>query len=273
MDALVVFESMFGNTKAVAQSVADTRQPDTVHIAFAPDDPALYTVPEQSVTMAAHSSGRARTPVEAMVALALDHGDAHAYFPLGDGDGGYVVCPGWMHPDGGIDRAVRAARVARKRIVILADVWELSERRYFTRAIEPLLGPDAVFVGDVEGARRSQLLGRAEAVVSPACWEPAVVSMVEALACGTPVVASASSAAAEFIDHGRTGFLCGDDTELATGMVRSHTLDRLGCRSSVVPAVLPAAGAARGGRSAVHSGRAVGLSERGRRSLSPAHRR
>jgi hypothetical protein len=66
--------------------------------------------------------------------------------------------------------------------------------------------------------------------------------MVEARGGGPRGVASAAGAAAEFVDDGRTGFLCRNDAELATGLVSARNLDRLLCRSSVVPAVLPAEG-------------------------------
>jgi glycosyltransferase involved in cell wall biosynthesis len=171
------------------------------------------------------------------VATALDQESDPARLPLGAGEGGYVLCEGWMHPDGGIDRAIAVARAAGKRIVVVADVWEPSERSFFTGTIEPLLGADAVFVGDVHGQRRVDLLCRAEAVISATCWEPAVASMIEALACGTPVVAAADGAAAEFVDNGRTGYLCYDDAEMVNGLVRARRLDRGRCRSSVVPVI------------------------------------
>jgi hypothetical protein len=112
------------------------------------------------------SQPRPRRTIEASVETALGQESDPARLPLGAGDGGYVLCEGWMHPDGGIDRAIAVARAAGKRIVVVADVWEPSERSFFTGTIEPLLGADAVFVGGLVAGITSAVRGTATGLLN-----------------------------------------------------------------------------------------------------------
>ena len=79
-------------------------------------------------------------------------------------------------------------------------MWEPAEHRYFAERVEPLLGHDAVYVGEIGGRRKLALLAGAEALVNPIRWpEPFGLVMIEALACGTPVLTFAEGAAPEII--------------------------------------------------------------------------
>jgi glycosyltransferase involved in cell wall biosynthesis len=141
---------------------------------------------------------------------------------------------GRMNPDKGAHRAIAAARAAGKRILLAAKIWEPPERRYFEEFVEPLLGDDAVFVGEVGGTQKQELLGGAEALVNPIRWnEPFGLVMIESLACGTPVIAFPEGAAPEIVHDGRTGFLCDDTAQMADAIARVEQLDRRECRASV----------------------------------------
>ncbi len=153
-------------------------------------------------------------------------------------DAGYVVFVGWMLPAGGADRAICIARRAGKRIVLMARVWELAERQYFLDSIEPLLGADAVFVGDVAGERRLELLEAADALVTPARWPESLVRVFfEAVATGTPIVALRDGIAADVIEDGKTGYLCGGDDEIARMLVYTVDIDHV--RRGTHPAGAP----------------------------------
>jgi len=131
-------------------------------------------------------------------------------------------------------RAIAAARAAGKRILLAAKIWEAPERQYFAEMVEPLLGDDAVYVGEVGGAHKRELLGGAEALINPIRWnEPFGLVMIESLACGTPVIAFPEGAAPEIVHDGRTGFLCDDEEQMAAAMARVDQLDRRECRASV----------------------------------------
>jgi glycosyltransferase involved in cell wall biosynthesis len=110
---------------------------------------------------------------------------------------------------------------------------EPAERRYFERRIAPLLGPGVDYLGEVGGADKGGLLAGAVGLLNPIQWdEPFGLVMIEALACGTPVLATPRGAAPEIVDHGVTGFL-GSGDELVAAAGRLGELDRTACRAAV----------------------------------------
>jgi glycosyltransferase involved in cell wall biosynthesis len=185
-----------------------------------------------AVTAVSWSQRRAAPEVPVMAVI--HHGVDTAEFPMGRGDGGYVVFMGRMHPREGAHRAILAARKAAKRIMLSARINEPAERRYFDDYVAPLLGDDAVYVGDVGGSTRLALLAGAEALVHPnRRAEPFGLVMVESLACGTPVLAFADGATREIVDHGVTGFVCADEDDMARKLGLVECLDRTVCRTTV----------------------------------------
>ena len=188
----------------------------------------------ERVAIIAISHAQRRDAPEIPVAAVIHHGIDVAAFPVGRGDGGYVLFLGRMSPDKGVHRAIAVARAAGKRLLIAAKMWEPAESRYFVEQVEPLLGVDSVYIGAVGGQRKLDLLAGAEALVNPIRWpEPFGLVMIEALACGTPVLAFAEGAAPEIVEHGRTGFLCVDEADMATRLGDVGSLDRAVCRTSV----------------------------------------
>ncbi len=207
----------------------------TAHGPFTTELTCQYTCVAARTAVIAISHHQASTAASVPIARVIHHGiDVDAY-PVGRGDGGYVAFLGRMHPDKGVHRAIEIARAAGKRLLIAAKMWEDSERRYFHDRVEPLLGADAEYVGQVGGADKAELLAGAEALVNPIRWpEPFGLVMIEALATGTPVLALAEGAAPEIIDHGRTGFVCSDEDDMARRLAQVGTLDRAECRRAAV---------------------------------------
>jgi glycosyltransferase involved in cell wall biosynthesis len=206
----------------------------TVHGAMLPSVRAQLVRASARVGIVAISHSQRRSAPEVPVAAVIHHGLDPDAFPVGAGLGGYVLFLGRMSPDKGVDRAVRIARAAGKPIVIAAKMWEPGERTYFEERVRPLLGEHAEYLGEVGGDAKLRLLGDAEALVNPICWpEPFGLVMIEALACGTPVLAFPAGAAPEIVDHGRTGFLCPDERDMARRLGEVPSLDRLTCRVSV----------------------------------------
>src|SRR5207248_10690509 len=131
--------------------------------------------------------------------------------PTGDGRGEYAVSLGRMNPDKGIDVAIEVARRAGVPLRIAAKLQEPAEQEYFASCIEPLLGGDVEYIGEVAGAEKQDLLGGAVCLLNPIRWdEPFGMVMIEALACGTPVVATPRGAVPEIVDHGVNGFVTSD---------------------------------------------------------------
>jgi hypothetical protein len=114
---------------------------------------------------------------------------------------------------------------------IAAKMREPAEQEYFTEHVAPLLGDGVEYVGEVGGADKLELLANATCLLNPIRWpEPFGMVMIEALACGTPVVATPCGSAPELITDGVTGFLRSGLDDLATAVRDAEQLDRNRCR-------------------------------------------
>jgi glycosyltransferase involved in cell wall biosynthesis len=114
-------------------------------------------------------------------------------------------------------------------------------RRYFAEAIEPQLGDGIEYVGDLELAEKVALIGKARAFIFPVTWpEPFGLVVTEALACGTPVIASPEGAVPEIVRDGVEGFLATDLDGMLRALDRLGTIDPVKCRQRVVEAFSPA---------------------------------
>ena len=139
-----------------------------------------------------------------------------------------------MAPDKGAHRAIEVARKAGMRVLLAAKMREPWERSYFDEQVAPLLGPDAVYLGEVPHEHKLELLSQARALLFPIRWnEPFGMVMLESMACGTPVLAFPEGAVPEVVEDGKTGFLCEDETAMADALGRVDQLSRADCRASV----------------------------------------
>jgi glycosyltransferase involved in cell wall biosynthesis len=206
----------------------------TNHGPFTPEMVAHFQAFADRVPIIAISDAQRRSAPEVRVAAVIHHGVDVDLFPMGDGTGGYLLFLGRMSPDKGVHRAIEVARAAQKPLVIAAKMWEPAERRYFAEEVEPRLGGDVVYVGQVGGQRKLNLLAGAIALVNPIRWpEPFGLVMIEALACGTPVLAFSEGSVPEIVEDGRTGFICGDEPDMARRVADIPQLSRYACRASV----------------------------------------
>jgi glycosyltransferase involved in cell wall biosynthesis len=142
---------------------------------------------------------------------------------------GHLVTLGRMHPDKGIDTAIEIARRSGRRLVLCGIVQDAD---YFRERVLPHVDDDrVVFLGSVGGRQRDDVLGAAAALLHPVRFaEPFGLSVVEAMACGTPVIAYRTGSMPEIIDDGVTGYVV-DDIEQAVDAVESAgNLDRVSVR-------------------------------------------
>jgi glycosyltransferase involved in cell wall biosynthesis len=132
------------------------------------------------------------------------------------------------------DLAIEAARAAGRRIVLAAKCSEPHEQAYFEEHVQPLLGEDAEWFGSADAEQKKDLLARASCLVFPIRWdEPFGLVMVEANACGTPVVALRRGSVPEVVEDGVNGFVRDRQEELPEAIQRVGELDPSACREHV----------------------------------------
>ena len=152
--------------------------------------------------------------------------DLYDFYPKSEG---YLAFLGRISPEKRPDRAIEIARRLGKPLKIAAKV-DAADQRYFTDVIEPLItaaGPQVQFIGEIGDGEKSAFLGGAEALLFPIDWpEPFGLVMIEAMACGTPVVAYACGSVPEVIEDGVTGFIVRTDDEACAATARVGEIDR-----------------------------------------------
>lgn len=206
----------------------------TIHGPFNEELADLYGRIAHRVPIIAVSEAQRRPAPQIPIARVIHHGIDADEFPFGAGDGGYVLYLGRMAADKGAHRAVRIARKAGVPILLAGKMREPWELAYFESEVAPLLGDDARYLGEVPHHEKVSLLAGARAVLFPIRWnEPFGLVMIEALACGTPVLAFPEGAAPEVVEDGRTGFLCEDDRAMVEALDEVGRIDRADCRAAV----------------------------------------
>lgn len=142
---------------------------------------------------------------------------------------GYLAFVGRVSPEKGVDRAIQIANMARKDLVIAAKIGE--DSHYFESQIAPRIGKNISFVGEVNDEEKSKIIGRADALLFPIDWpEPFGLVVIEAMACGTPVVAFPCGAVPELIVDGVTGYLVDSVCDAAKSLEKINKISRERCR-------------------------------------------
>jgi glycosyltransferase involved in cell wall biosynthesis len=147
--------------------------------------------------------------------------------------GEYLAFLGRISPEKRPDRAIRIAVKAGMKLKIAAKVDEV-DRQYFETDIEPLLDePGVEYIGEIGDADKNEFLGRAYAYLFPIDWpEPFGLSMIEAMACGTPTIAFRCGSVPEIIQDGVTGFVVDSEEEAVAALKRVPGLSRASCRAT-----------------------------------------
>ncbi len=145
--------------------------------------------------------------------------------------GKYLAFLGRISPEKRADRAIEIARRVGMPLRIAAKV-DRADEEYFRERIRPLLDDPLVeFVGEINEREKDDFLGQAYALLLPIDWpEPFGLVMIEAMACGTPVVAYRHGAVPEVVDHGVTGFIVDSIDSAAAAVEQIGSIDRRTCR-------------------------------------------
>jgi glycosyltransferase involved in cell wall biosynthesis len=147
--------------------------------------------------------------------------------------GNYFAFVGRISPEKRVDRAIAIAVACGTPLYIAAKV-DHNDAAYFKEKIEPLLAhPLIEFIGEVGDEEKGKLLAGAAALLFPIDWpEPFGLVMIEAFACGTPVIAYRHGSVPEIIDSGVTGFIVGNEDAAIAAAAQIGRIDRHGCRAA-----------------------------------------
>ena len=161
----------------------------------------------------------------------VHHGIAMDKFRLQEKSEGYLLFFGRIHPDKGCAEAIAVAQRLRRRLVIAGIV---QDAKYFAEQVTPHLGGWVTYLGPVGPDRRAEVLGGALALVHLINFnEPFGLSVIEAMACGTPVIASARGSMPEIVTPGVNGYFAADLGEAEKAVELCAILDRAAVRASV----------------------------------------
>ena len=161
------------------------------------------------------------------------HGVDISELPFEPVGGDALVSFGRIHPDKGTAEAIEIAAGSGRRLVICGIV---QDDHYFRTEIEPHIDGDRVtYLGSVGSAQRAEVLAEAAALLHPIAFdEPFGLSVVEAMICGTPVVAYDRGSMSEIVDEGSTGFLVANAAQAVGAVEQAAALDRAACRQVAV---------------------------------------
>jgi glycosyltransferase involved in cell wall biosynthesis len=162
---------------------------------------------------------------ELTYAATIHHGIDLEALPFSAVSGEKLVVFGRIHPDKGTAAAIEIARRAGRRLVICGIV---QDERYFREEVQPHIDGDRVcYLGSVGPSQRAEVLGAAAALLHPIAFpEPFGLSVVEAMACGTPVLAYRLGSMPEVVDVGVTGYLVDDVAGAVAALEQAVRLDR-----------------------------------------------
>jgi glycosyltransferase involved in cell wall biosynthesis len=209
----------------------------TVHSAVTGPDSAAAELEsvQRWVHPVAVSAAQRRAAPQLRWAATVHNGIDVERYPFQADKDGFVLYLGRISRHKGVRLAIDAARSAGRRLVI-AGGWTVPEERvYFDAEIRPVLGDGVDWVGEVGFERKLDLLRRAACLLFPCQWdEPFGLAVVEAMACGTPVVALRAGAVPELVADGDTGVICETPAQLPRGIARARRLDPRRCRAHVI---------------------------------------
>ncbi len=202
----------------------------TVHWRLDELDRRLFFRWFDRLPVAAISAAQAASLPGGNLAGIVHHGIPADRYKPGPG-GGPLAFIGRMTDQKRPDRAIRIARAAGAGLLLAGGI-DVGNPLYFQREVEPLLCGAIAHLGEIDDRAKQDLLGNAAALLFPIDWpEPFGLVMIEAMACGTPVIAWRNGSAPEIVEHGVTGFVVDNEDEAVRAIHRLHELDRTRIRA------------------------------------------
>jgi glycosyltransferase involved in cell wall biosynthesis len=208
----------------------------TLHGPFTPETSAFYAEHASKAHVVAISHAqREQAPAGLLVAGVVPNPIDAEQWPLQRRKEDFLLWVGRMTAEKGPHRAIAVARQAGMRLILAGPV-QPGQESFFAREVAPHLDDrQIVYLGEVAGERKRRLFARARALLMPIRWpEPFGMVMLEAMVCGTPVIAFPEGAARELVIEGVTGLLVADEHEMAQACRLLDGIDPVRCRQAVI---------------------------------------
>ncbi len=209
----------------------------TMHGAFNINDKKLFQSLGQKVNFVSISNSQQESLPDINWAGTVYHGMDMADYPFSEEHDGYLLFVGRITRDKGVHLAIETAQFLNLPLIIAAKLEEASptDVQYFEEKIKPKLSADIRWIGEVNEFERNKLMSRALCVLHPTLWkEPFGLVLIEALGCGTPVVAIGNGSIPEIIQNGRVGFVVKDLEQMVAAVANIHKISRQECRNYVL---------------------------------------
>lgn len=182
--------------------------------------------------VAISNSYRHQCPARINFIKTIYHGIEMTNMKFNDRGGNYFVWLGRIDPAKGLHIAVKVARDMGIKLLIAGTAVDPETKEFFKKWIRPYLGENIKFIGEIKSyTAKSKLLGGAKALLYPLQWEePFGITMIEAMACGTPIIALRRGSAPEVVKDGKTGFVVETIPEFKRAINKIDQIDRKSCR-------------------------------------------
>jgi glycosyltransferase involved in cell wall biosynthesis len=205
----------------------------TIHGAFTTEMRQLYGGVTGDVSFVGISRAQFAAMPDLTIADIVPNAVDVPGFPFREQKGDYLLCLGRVSRDKGQDAAIAVSKRAGMPLVLAGKVDPGADTDFFERAVLPNVdGEHVQFVGEVSDERKRELVAGAAAMLFPVRWpEPFGLVMVEALACGTPVIATRWGSVPEVVRDGVTGFVVEDEDGMVSAVARIDDIDRSACRA------------------------------------------
>jgi glycosyltransferase involved in cell wall biosynthesis len=154
-------------------------------------------------------------------------------FAYNDESGDYLLFSGRIMPDKGVREAIQLAEETNSRLLIIGAVYS-GQKDFFDTQVKPHLNDQILYLGFMERDLITTYYQKAKALLFPIQWEePFGLTMIEAMSCGTPVIALRRGSVPEVVVDGKTGFVCGSVAEMKAALEKIDTIKRSDCRAHV----------------------------------------
>lgn len=234
----VPFDVVHDHSGFTALAMADRVSPPVIHTVHGPFDRKtewFYVRHGHKARLVAISRSQAASaPSGVRVVDVVPNPIVVDRWPLRVQKQDYLLWVGRMDPIKGPHCAIEAARLAGRSLVLAGPV-QPGQEDYFRELVEPHIdGRTVRYIGEIGGTAKLELFANAAGLLMPVCWqEPFGMVMIEALACGTPVIAFPEGAAAEIVIDTENGFLVADEAGMADAVKRLGSIHPAKCRASV----------------------------------------